>query len=94
MAEIEVGEETEARHHWAYAVSVFDAGRKHDYAVTLSFQDYDLWSRGRVSPSRVVETAFRFLLANEPAGSIMSRFDCSVIRRYFPQVDQELPEML
>lgn len=94
MADIEVGEETEASNHWAYAVSVFDGGRKHDYAVTLSFQDYDLWSRGRVSPSRVVETAFQFLLANEPAGSIMSKFDCSVIRRYFPQVDQELPEML
>ncbi len=94
MAEIEVGQETEADNHWAYDVSVFDAGRKHDYRVTLSFQDYDLWSRGRGSPSRVVETAFRFLLANEPAGSIMAKFDCSVIRRYFPHVDQELPEML
>lgn len=94
MAEIEIGEETEASNHWAYAVSVFADGRKHDYAVTLSFQDYDLWSRGRVSPSRVVEAAFKFLLANESAGSIMSKFDCSVIRRYFPEVDQALPEML
>lgn len=94
MGDIEVGPETEADNHWAYEVSVFDGGRKHDYAVTLSFQDYDLWSRGRVSPSRVVEAAFTFLLANEPATSIMSKFDCSVIRRYFPHVDQELPEML
>ncbi|MEM9110374.1 MAG: hypothetical protein AAGC72_10165 [Planctomycetota bacterium] len=94
MADIEVGEETEASNHWAYEVSVFDGGRKHDYRVTLSFQDYDLWSRGRVSPSRVVESAFAFLLANEPAGSIMSKFDCSVIRRYFPQVDEELPGLL
>ena len=94
MADIEVGAETESDNHWAYEVSVFDAGRKHDYAVTLSFQDYDLWSRGRVAPSRVVHKAFEFLLANEPAASIMSKFDCSVIRRYFPHVDQELPEML
>lgn len=94
MAEIEVGEETEASNHWAYTVSVFDAGRKHDYAVTLSFQDYDLWSRGRVAPSRVVHAVFEFLLANESASSILAKFDCSVIRRYFPQVDQELPEML
>lgn len=94
MADIEVGTETEADNHWSYAVSVFDGGRKHDYAVTLSFQDYDLWSRGRVAPSRVVEAAFEFLLGNEPATSIMSRFDCSVIRRYFPHVDQQLPEML
>jgi hypothetical protein len=94
MADIEVGQETEAANHWAYEVSVFDGGRKHDYRVTLSFQDYDLWSRGRVSPSRVVESAFKFLLNNEPASSIMSKFDCSVIRRYFPHVDEELPEML
>ncbi len=94
MADIEVGPETEADNHWSYAVRVFDAGRTHDYKVTLSFQDYDLWSHGRVAPSRVVEAAFEFLLANEPAGAIMSKFDCSVIRRYFPQVDRELPERL
>lgn len=94
MAEIEVGVETEASNHWAYEVRVFDAGRTHDYVVTLSFQDYDLWSRGRVSPSRVVEAAFEFLLANESATSIMPKFDCSVIRRYFPSVDQDLPGML
>jgi len=94
MADIEVGQETESDNHWAYDVSVFADGRKHDYRVTLSFQDYDLWSRGRVSPSRVVESAFKFLLKNEPASAIMDKFDCSVIRRYFPQVDEELPGML
>jgi len=94
MADIEVAAETEASNHWSYTVSVFEAGRKHDYTVTLSFQDYDLWSHGRVSPSRVVEAAFQFLLANEPATAVMAKFDCSVIRRFFPQVDKELPEML
>lgn len=94
MADIEIGPETEHDNHWSYTVSVFDGGRKHDYAVTLSFQDYDLWSRGRVAPSRVIEQAFVFLLQNEPASSIMNKFDCSVIRRYFPQVDKELPGLL
>jgi len=94
MADIEVESETEHDTHWAYAVRVFADGRLHEYDVTLSFQDYDLWSRGRVAPSRVVEAAFSFLLKNEPATSIMNKFDCSVIRRYFPQVDQELPGLL
>jgi len=92
MAEIEIGTETEQDGRWSYAVRVFDAGKTHDYDVTLSFQDYDLWSRGRTSPSRVVEAAFEFLLDNEPPAAIMSRFDCSVIRRYFPAVDAELPK--
>lgn len=94
MAEIDVGTEIEHASHWSYDVTLFDQGRAHRFAVTLSFQDYDLWCRGRVGPSRVVEAAFRFLLKHEEAGAIMDKFDCSVIRRYFPAVDRELPGML
>lgn len=93
MAEIEIGQETEGKNNWAYQVTVFDAGKRHQYAVTLSFQDYDLWSHGSLPPSRVVEKAFQFLLDREPASAILSKFDCSVIRRYFPEVDAELPKM-
>lgn len=93
MPEIEIGTETEESNRWTYDVRVFDSGRTHDYEVTLSFQDYDHWSHGRVPPSRVVDAAFRFLLEREPASAILDRFDCSVIRRYFPEVDQELPGM-
>ena len=92
MAEIEIGTETEGEHGWSYEVSVFEGGRTHGFDVTLSFSDYDLWSHGRVPPSRVVEKAFEFLLDNEPPGDILSRFDCSIIRRYFPDVDQDLPK--
>jgi spore germination protein YaaH len=93
MAEIEVGTEIEGANHWSYKVRVFNHGRAHDYEVTLSWSDYDLWSHGRLAPSRVVEKAFEFLLAREPAEAIMKRFDCSVIRRYFPEVDTELAKM-
>lgn len=94
MAEIEVGPETEGDNAWAYEVRVFDGGRTHRYDVTLSFSDYDHWSRGRVAPSRVVERAFEYLLERESPGSILAKFDCSVIRRYFPEVDKELPKMI
>ncbi|MEX0655575.1 MAG: hypothetical protein WD534_14700 [Phycisphaeraceae bacterium] len=94
MPDIEIGPETEGDNNWSYEVRVFDAGRTHEYAVTLSWSDYDLWSRGRVPPSQVVEAAFRFLLEREPAGAILPKFDCSVIRRYFPEVDKELPTLI
>ena len=94
MADIEVGTETERDHAWSYQVRVFDGGRTHEYAVTLSFSDYDHWSHGRVAPSKVVHRAFEFLLQRESAESILSKFDCSVIRRYFPEVDRELPKMI
>lgn len=94
MAEIEIGQEVEQANAWAYDVTVFADGRTFRHAVTLSFQDYDLWSRGRVSPSRVVEAAFKFLLENEPAHAIQTKFDCSVIRRHFSEIDVQLPKLL
>ncbi len=91
MPEIEIGTETERGTHWAYDVTVYADGRAHRYDVTMSFQDYDLWCRGRTAPSRVVEAAFEYLLDREPPDTILARFDLSTIRRYFPTVDKELP---
>ena len=94
MAKIGIGTETEGENQWQYEVQVTDAAASYDYQVTLSWSDYDLWSRGRVAPQKVVKAAFEFLLSKEPASSILSTFDCSIIRRYFPEVDSELPTML
>ncbi len=94
MADIEIGQEVEGANHWTYDVSVYDGGQRHRYDVTLSWSDYDHWSGGRVPPAEVVEAAFRFLLEREPATEILAKFDCSVIRRYFAEVDQVLPGLL
>lgn len=94
MATIDVKTETEGTSNWAFEVEVREDGRTHPFNVTLSWSDYDLWSRGRVAPQRVVEAAFEFLLEREPVGSILQKFDCSLIRRYFSEVDQELPKLI
>jgi hypothetical protein len=49
---------------------------------------------GEHIPERCVEAAFRFLLDREPKESILSRFDVTVISRYFPEFEQELPRYL
>jgi hypothetical protein len=95
MATINVKSETDNPSGWTFEVELIDeAGALHDYTVTLSWRDYDHWCRGQVKPSRVVESAFEFLLAREPAGAILRKFDCAVIRRYFSDVDRELPRLL
>ena len=33
--------------------------------------------------------SFEFLLLREPPGSILPRFDLSVIQRFFPEYDQQ-----
>ena len=94
VPQIHVGTETEGASHWSYQVVVRDDQQTYDYQVTLSWADYDLWSHGRVAPEKVIQAAFRYLLEREPASEILTRFDCSVIRRFFPNVDSELPRML
>jgi len=91
---IEIGTETQGNNCWTYQVRITEADRTYDYTTTLNWADYDLWSHGRVAPEKVVRAAFEFLLAREPASSILSKFDCSIIRRYFPEVDKELPKLI
>ena len=48
----------------------------------------------KCTPERVVEAAFRFLLDREPKESILGTFDVTVISRYFPEFEKELPRYL
>jgi hypothetical protein len=63
------------------------------HAVTLAAADFSRLGKG-AKPEQVVEGAFAFLLAREPKESILSRFDLSVIARYFPEFERELPRYL
>lgn len=49
---------------------------------------------GQHTPEQVIEAAFRFLLDREPKESILGRFDVTVISRYFPEFERELPSYL
>lgn len=94
MAHIDVQTETDSPRGWTFTVVLNSDGARYDFSVTLNWSDYDHWSHGRVAPERVVEAAFEFLLQRETADMILAKFDCAVIRRYFPEVDRELPGML
>ena len=49
---------------------------------------------GGHTPEQFLDAAFRFLLDREPKESILARFDVSVIARYFPEFERELPNYL
>ncbi|MHB1156200.1 MAG: hypothetical protein ACYC26_05100 [Phycisphaerales bacterium] len=91
---IHVKTETQAQRGWIFAVEILDDGQTRDYTVSLDWSDYDLWSHGRVAPEKVIDAAFRFLLQREPASAILPKFDCALIRRYFPEIDTQLKNML
>lgn len=45
---------------------------------------------GGESPEALLKESFRFLLEREPKEAILSRFEISVIARYFPEYEQEI----
>lgn len=88
MATVHVRTETETGRGWSFDVLVVDdSGAETVYEVALSWADYDLWCGGARAPVRVIESLFEFLLEREPAEAIRRRFDASLVRRFFSEVD-------
>jgi hypothetical protein len=62
--------------------------------VTMTRECGERLTAGKHTPERSLEAAFRFLLDREPKESILSHFDVTVISRYFPGLERELPRYL
>jgi hypothetical protein len=63
------------------------------HEVTLRAGDLARLASGKGGEA-LVEAAFAFLLEREPKEAILGRFDLSVISRYFPEFERELPRYL
>jgi hypothetical protein len=64
------------------------------HRVTLSPAYHAKLSAGRVSPERLIERSFEFLLERESNTSILRAFDLPVIGRYFPEYEGTIQSML
>lgn len=64
------------------------------HVVTITPEDYQRLTGGKVDPAQLVRRSFEFLLENEPKESILQKFDLSVIRRYFPEYETEIARRL
>ena len=62
--------------------------------VSMTQETCERLTRGKHTPESCVEAAFRFLLDREPKELILRRFDVTVIARYFPEFERELPRYL
>jgi hypothetical protein len=76
-----------------YEVLVREGQGQTRHEVTLAAADLARLGAGR-SGAALVEAAFAFLLDREPKEAILARFDLSVIARYFPEFERELPRYL
>jgi hypothetical protein len=74
---------------WTCDVSVGgERGSRHTVSVRRA--DLDRYDPGASDPDDLVRRSFEFLLAREPASSILRSFDLPVIERYFPEYPREI----
>jgi hypothetical protein len=79
-----------------FAVEVRDGRGSSRHTVTLDPALHARLTAGRavgeerVGEERLIEAVFAFLLEREPKESILSRFDVSVVSRYFPEFESEI----
>jgi hypothetical protein len=84
-------EKVDASH---FRVRVIESGSESTHQVTLDPKDYARLAGAAVEPQELIRKSFQFLLEREPKESILSRFDLSVISRYFPEYEREIKKRL
>jgi len=89
-AQIEV-RRTQSADPLQFAVTVTEGRSQSRHHVSLAQADCARLGEGGHAPEACIAAAFRFLLDREPKESILARFDVSVIQRYFPEFERELP---
>ena len=81
---------------WLCHVTIRDERSSSSHTVTVSGDDATRLATA-TDPShveRLVYETFDFLLEREPKESILSSFDLSVVRRYFPEYEHEIQSRL
>ena len=92
---VEVLTEREGPHGWVFEVRVRAGGgveRRHE--VALSWVDYEYWSHGTASPSRVTEAVVTAALRSGRADGLPPKFDAATARRWSTGLDAMVREAL
>ena len=73
-----------------FVVVVQEKGTQSEHLVTLDDTYYQLLTGGKGAKQDLIRKSFEFLLAREPKESILHAFDLQVIKRYFPEYEEEI----
>src|SRR5581483_4560402 len=90
MKVIHVEKVEEAKEPLEFCVIVSEEHSETKHEVTMPQSEYKKLTNGKVTPERCVQAAFQFLLDREPKESILTRFDVTVISKYFPAFEREI----
>jgi len=75
---------------WECAVEVGAGASASRHTVRVRATDLERLGRAGEKPEQLVARAFEFLLAREPASSILRDFELADISRYFPDFERKI----
>ena len=67
-----------------------DADTPSTHMVSLNEDYYNKLTKGKITPEKLIENSFNFLLSSEPNTSILSEFNLNQIPSYFPDYEDEI----
>ena len=76
-----------------FKVTVWDQ-KTTSHMVTVFPEYWQKLTGGTVSPEKLVEKSFEFLLEREPNTSILAAFDLPKIQRYLPEYENTIRTIL
>jgi hypothetical protein len=88
LPEIEISRSDVEQFLSRFIVSVKHAAGTTQHVVTLSGTDFERLGRNYRTPEEFIEACFAFLLEREPSDRILSSFDISQIKIYFPEFEE------
>ncbi len=96
MAQIEILCEQEIAAGWTFKAQLIDEeGSLIAIELTLSWADYNLWSpNGADEPQLVAEAVLGYLASQSPEKGLPPSLDASLVRRMFPDADQQIPKLI
>ncbi len=83
---IKVEKENDGR----FLVTVEEKGIRSEHAVNLDNDYYRKLTGGKITAKELIKKSFEFLLKREPKESILSEFNLSIIKNYFPEYEREI----
>ncbi len=73
-----------------FCVTVGEGNSQSTHRVTVTADDYEKLTGGKVSIEGLIRQSFEFLLEREPKESILKEFELPLIGRYFPEYETSI----
>lgn len=86
--------QTSRSHPLEFQVAVSTQGTTTEHLVSVSRPHLESLTHSRYSARQLIEASILFLLDREPKESMLRRFDVTLIPRYFPEFELQLPHYL